>query len=71
MLDHNADIYLKHQADDIQQVWRKDIEKRAGGRIMKQSQIKIQLHIYPLANIIKDTAAGADITSRFYSFLTS
>jgi hypothetical protein len=29
------------------------------------------MHIYPLKNILKDTAHGADLTKRFLTFLTS
>jgi hypothetical protein len=29
------------------------------------------MHIYPLANLLKDTSAGASVQDRIYSFLTA
>jgi hypothetical protein len=74
-LGHNADIYVKHAKTDIRAAalatpmkGRKDsksAEKLAANRE------KRVLYIYPLKNIIKDTANGADLLKRFHSFLTA
>lgn len=69
-LDHNCDIYLKHSPDDIRSVAAREQEKQRGGDLLNKAR-KRALHVYPLANIVKDTAAGADILGRFYAFLTS
>lgn len=69
-LDHNCDIYLKHSPDDIRSVAAREQERQQGGELLHKAR-KRALHIYPLANIIKDTAAGADLLGRFYAFLTS
>ena len=71
MLDHNADIYLKHAASDIRSTYQKDIEKHANGQLMMMAEYDVKLHIYPFVNIIKDTAAGADVLGRFQAFLLS
>lgn len=69
-LEHNCDIYLKHAPDDIRSTARLEQERQRGGELLAKSR-KRALHLYPLRNIIKDTSAGADILSRFHSFLTS
>jgi hypothetical protein len=71
LLGHNADIYLKHSGDDIRAILQKDKDTKANGELMHMSECDVALHIYPLANIIKDTAAGADLHSRFHAFLVS
>lgn len=69
-LDHNCDIYLKHAPDDIRSVAAQEQERQRGGELLNKAR-KRALHVYPLQNIVKDTAAGADILGRFYAFLTS
>jgi hypothetical protein len=46
-------------------------ERQRGGDVLTAMRNKRALHIYPLANIIKDTSAGSDILARFYAFLTA
>jgi hypothetical protein len=70
-LDHNADIYLKHAKDDIRTAAMLEQAKQKGGECLWRVRDKRALHIYPLANIIKDTSAGADLYGRFVSFLTA
>lgn len=71
VLGHDADLYLKHSPDDIRSIAAMEQERQLGGDLLTRMRNSRALHIYPLANIIKDTAAGADILSRFYAFLTA
>lgn len=64
-LGGNADIYLKYHNTDIRYV---AMERAKGSTVAKRLK---GMHIYPLKNILKDTAAGADLANRFYIFLTS
>jgi hypothetical protein len=64
-LEGNADIYLKFDRTDIRYV---AIEKSIGSK--KARELK-GLSIYPLKNIIADTAHGADLVQKFYAFLTA
>lgn len=64
-LGENADIFLKFHKEDVRYMamYREkgpDVAKRLKG-----------MAIYPLKNILKDTAAGADLTKRFKAFVTS
>ena len=70
-LGRNADIYLKYAPGDIQPATFKELAKPLEGDILRNVRQKRILRIYPIANIIKDTAAGADILKRFYAFLTA
>lgn len=61
-LDGSADIYCKYSREDIRY---KIMEQKVGADKARELQ---GLFIYPLANIIKDTAAGSSIESRFEAF---
>lgn len=64
-LDSNCDIYLKFHKTDV----RYKAMMQAKG---PQAANKLKgMHIYPLKNILKETANGADLAKRFYAFLTS
>ncbi len=64
-LGSNADLYLKYHKTDIHYI---AMEKSKG----KKTADRLKgMHIYPLKNLLKDTAFGADLTKRFYAFLTS
>jgi len=70
-LDHNADIYLKYPLADLRIAARAEQRKQLGGeKLQRVRQQRVQ-YIYPLKNIIKDTAGGADLLGRFYAFLTA
>lgn len=69
-LGHNCDIYLKHSPDKLHPAASPDAKWRAKDTLAKVRTDRI-LHIYPLANIIKDSASGSDTLNRFYAFLTS
>lgn len=70
-LDHNADIYLKYPRADLRVAAHDEQQKQLmGERLQKVRRDRVQ-YIYPLKNIIKDTANGADLLGRFYAFLTA
>lgn len=61
----NADIYCKYDRSDIRvRAQEESIGEEEAWRLRG-------LFIYPLKNILKDTAAGAAAEKRFYSFLSS
>lgn len=64
-LGSNADIYLKFHKSDIHYI---AMERAKGPEVAARLK---GMHIYPLKNILKDTAHGADVTKRFLAFLTS
>lgn len=61
-LKMNADIYCKFHPEDIRY---KICEKKVGAAEARRLR---GLFIYPLANILKDTAAGASVESRLAAF---
>lgn len=61
-LNGSADIYCKYSREDIRY---KIMEQNVGADRARALQ---GLFIYPLANIIKDTAAGSTLESRFEAF---
>ncbi|MGA1353395.1 MAG: hypothetical protein ACO32I_01220 [Candidatus Limnocylindrus sp.] len=64
-LDSDCDIYLKYHPSDIRYQAMENAEGLDKARMLRG------LSIYPLANIIKDTAAGATLEARFAAFLAS
>ncbi len=70
-MDHDADIYLKYSADHLQSTSMLEQVKQMHGDQLNRLRSRRELAIYPLANIIKDVSAGADLLSRFSAFLTS
>lgn len=64
-LESNADIYCKFDRDDVRYL---AIEKQMGSQKARELR---GLSIYPLRNILADTANGADVVKRFYAFLTA
>lgn len=64
-LESNCDIYVKYHPSDIRYI---AMEKAHG---LDKARMLRGLSIYPLANIIKDTTAGASLESRFTAFLSS
>jgi hypothetical protein len=61
-LDCSADIYCKFDRDDIR---IKIMEEKVGAADAHRLR---GLFIYPLPNILKDTAAGASVEARFEAF---
>jgi hypothetical protein len=71
LLEHNADMYLKHARDDIRTKAMIEQAKQKGGEVLAKVRNKRALTIYPLGRIVKDTSNGADLYGRFYAFLTA
>jgi len=67
----NSDISLKYAPDDIRYAAHLEQERDRGGEKLAKSRAARIPNVYPLRNIIKDTAAGADLLKRFYAFLTA
>lgn len=64
-LEAKADILLKFHKSDIRYI---AMERAKGPDVARRLK---GMAIYPLRNIIKDTAHGADLTKRFKTFITS
>lgn len=64
-LESNADIYLKYHRFDARYL---AMEKAKGPEVAKRLK---GMHIYPLKNILRDTAHGASLAGRIQAFLTS
>jgi hypothetical protein len=64
-LESNADIYLKYHRLDARYL---AMEKAKGPEVAKRLK---GMHIYPLKNILRDTAHGASLSGRIHAFLTS
>lgn len=65
VLKHNADIYCKYHHTDIRY---KSMEKAKGLEMARKLR---GLFIYPVGRILKDTAAGATLDSRFRAFFNA
>lgn len=64
-LGSNADIYIKFHKTDVRYMAMYREKGPDTARRMKG------MHIYPLKNILRDTAAGADLVKRMKAFITS
>lgn len=64
-LNSNADIYIKYHKTDPRYLAMLQAKGKAIAERLKG------MHIYPLARIIRDVSAGADLATRFKAFLTS
>lgn len=64
-LDSNADIYIKYHKTDIRYIAMERAKGPDTARRLKG------MHIYPLKNILRDTANGASLHGRLVAFLTS
>lgn len=70
-LECNADVVIKYSREDIRTKALMEQARQKGGELLQKAR-EGRLRatsIYPLKNIIKDTAAGADLTRQFYKFL--
>lgn len=72
-LEHNADIYVKslERTMDLRKATELEKERNRGGEVLLAARLARTPFIYPLRNILVDTANGADILGRFYAFLSS
>lgn len=71
--EYNSDLYLKFAPTDIRSVTKMQAEKQTwdGSKKLASVRDKRAKAIYPLANIIKDLNAGADLEKRIFAFLTA
>lgn len=70
-LELNCDIRIKFARDDIRSATFREQEKRMQGELLTKarSEERRSTSIYTLANIIKDTSAGAGLHGRIIAFL--
>lgn len=68
-LEMRADIYMKYHPQDIRVASELEQAKQHMGDLLSGVRRSRKPRIYPLANIIKDTSAGADLEARFLAFL--
>ena len=70
-LNLNADIRVKYFYDDIRAITAKEKKHHIGGDFLERARSSDQRisRVYPLANILKDVNAGADIYNRILAFL--
>jgi hypothetical protein len=69
LMECNADLYLKYMKYDLRSAATLEQMKQHKGdklELVRHSRVKV---IYPLKNIIKDTAAGSDLHKRIRAFL--
>jgi hypothetical protein len=64
-LDSNADIFVKYRSDDP----RTKVMAKSYGAY--KAKVLKGMTIYPLENIIKDTAAGSSVLARFKALVTA
>ena len=64
-LNSNADLYAKYHKTDPRYM---ALAKTKGDKVAHRLK---GLSIYPLRNIIKDTANGAELAKRFFAFVTA
>jgi hypothetical protein len=69
-LGHNADIYCKYPLEDLRIASEAEQNKQLFGEKLTKARRR-KTYIYPLKNLIQDTAAGADLLERFHAFLTA
>ncbi len=70
-LEFNSDIYMKRPRADLRVAANLEQARQLGGEKLSAVRQKIEVVIYPLYNIIKDTSAGADIPTRFRALLSA
>lgn len=68
-LEGNCDLYAKYPVADVRHIARLEQEKQLMGEKLGKARRELQKVIYPLRNILKDTANGADLQTRFHAFL--
>lgn len=70
-LNFDADLRLKTTKQDLRAVAGQEQERNRGGELLHKARVGQEWVIYPLANIMKDTAAGADLYERIRAFLAA
>jgi hypothetical protein len=70
-MEFNADIYVKRPRMDLRTAATLEQARQMGGEKLMAARAKREVFIYPLYNIIKDTAGGADLPTRFKALLSA
>lgn len=67
----NADIRIKYARDDIRDAARKEQDKQLHGDLLRtvRSDERRSVSVYPMRNIVRDTAGGADLLGRILAYL--
>lgn len=70
-LESNADIRIKYARDDIRTAAAQEQARNRGGELLAKVRDpeRRASSIYPLAHIIRDTSAGADLRGRILAYL--
>lgn len=68
-LGGDADIRIGVMKGDLRVLTEDEMERSSRGEKLDRARVEREWVIYPLANIIKDTAAGATLSSRISAFL--
>lgn len=71
VMEFNADIYVKRPKMDLRTAATLEQARQMGGEKLQIARLKREVFIYPLYNIIKDTAAGSDLPTRFRALLSA
>ncbi len=68
-LESQADIRIIYPPDDIRSAAVREQEKTHGGELLEHARSTRATRAYPLENIMKDLAGGADLTARMLAFV--
>ena len=68
-LECNADVYLKYHPSDIRYKAMTSVSQSS--KQLERARRLRGLHIYPLDRILKDTAAGGSVRTKFLGFITA
>jgi hypothetical protein len=71
IMEFNADIYVKRPKMSLRVAADLEQARQRGGEKLLAARLKREVFIYPLYNIIKDTAGGADLPTRFKALLSA
>lgn len=67
----NADIYVKSPRYDVRAMAALEQARPLGGEKLAKARTVRDVYLYPLCNILQDTAQGADLYGRFVAFLSA
>ena len=67
----DADLYLKYHPTDVRFQTAMELARNRGGEEIAKARKNRGLHIYPLANIIKDCKNGSDLYGRIRAFINA
>ena len=70
-LEQNADVSIVLHYSELQKSTKLEIDKQADGDVVREARRVRRKAIYPLRNIISDTANGAELYNRFLAFINA